>query len=104
MKKIEEVKTQQPAAAQKKNQGFGGMKAGFFSNPPPKKKPVATTPAQPKIEDVSHVKAVPKNERHKIDEVQTALSFDSLEKNKDQWLTPELLQKLMSKPHMMEVL
>lgn len=32
---------------------------------------------------MTHVKAVPKNERNKIDEVQTALSFDNLEKNKD---------------------
>jgi hypothetical protein len=58
------------------------MKAGFFNNPPPKRKPAAQQP-QKVVEDMTHVKAVPKQERHKIEEVQTALSFENLEKKKD---------------------
>jgi len=49
------------------------------------------------------VKAVPKNEKLKIEEVQTAMTAEAIAAKKDQWMTPELLQKMMSKPHMMEV-
>lgn len=71
------------------------MQAGFF-NQQPKKKQV--------IEDVTHVKAVTKNETLKIEEVQSAMSAEKIAQTKDQWMTPELLQTLMSKPHMMQVL
>lgn len=40
----------------------------------------------------------------KIEEVQSAMTAEQIEKTKDQWMTPELLQKIMSKPHMMEIL
>ena len=48
-------------------------------------KKTATKPAQkpaPKIEDVTHVKAKPKEDQLKFDEVQNAMKT-GLEKNKD---------------------
>lgn len=82
------------------------MQAGFFNNPPKKstaaQKTQAPTP-KPVIEDVTHLKAQSRNERNKIDEIQLTQNAESLEKTKGQWLTPELLNKMMSKPHMMEV-
>lgn len=70
------------------------MQAGFF-NQKPKPKP------QDKPQDVTHVKAIPKTETLKIEEVQSALTAESIAAKKDQWLTPELLQTLMSKPDML---
>jgi hypothetical protein len=55
------------------------------------------------LEDLTHVKAVPKNETLKIEEVQSAMT-DNVIKTKDQWLTPELMQKLLAKPQLLAAL
>jgi hypothetical protein len=81
------------------------MKAGFFNNPPPKKKaqPTPATQKVTEVEDMTHLKAQSKQEKLKIEEVQQTMNYDALQKSKDQWLTPDLLQTLMSKPHLMQV-
>ena len=59
------------------------MRAGFLSGPPPKKKPAPAAPAsKPVIEDVTHLKAQPKDERLQMPEVQEAMA-NNLTKNKD---------------------
>ncbi len=64
------------------------MKGGFLlGNPAQKPKP------QKKAEDLTHIKAKPKEEQLKLSEVQEAMS-STLVKNKDEWLTPEFFTKL----------
>lgn len=75
--------------AKKKNAGFGGFAAGFLNAPPKKKK----TKADPKVEDITYVKAKPKEETKenlKFKEVQ-----DALNDKKDEWWTPDLLSKIL---------
>jgi len=90
------VPTPVPAQAKKSGGGFG-MKAGFLNGGGAKKKPAA----KPKVEDFTHVKATPKEDRLKFDEVQTAMT-SSIEKNKDQWLNEDLMAKIMQSPRLME--
>ncbi len=49
---------------------------------------------------MTHIKAIPKNETLKIEEVQSAMA-DNVLKTKEQWLTPELMQKLLAKPQLL---
>ena len=72
------------------------MKGGFLNSGPAKK----PAPKQaPKVEDMTHVKAQPKSETLKMPEVQQAMA-ETLVKEKDSWLTPDFMQKLQSKPHL----
>lgn len=82
------------AAPAKKNQGFGGMKGGFLlGGGAPKKAAPKKATAEPKIEDVTHVKAKGKNSALELTEVQEAMK-SRLVQNKDEWLTPEFYKKL----------
>ena len=96
-----------PAAQPKKKQGGGGFgfKAGFLlggnkKKAAPKAQPAAA--AQPKpavVEDVTHVKAKDPNANLRFDEVQNNLKTN-LERTKDEWLTPNLLEKIMQSPRL----
>lgn len=88
-----------PAQKKKQNSGFGGMQAGFLNGPPPKKKAAPKPKAEQ--EDLTHLKAKPKGENLKFDEVQEAMNSNMM-KNKDEWLTPELFQKLAQKPKLLK--
>ena len=86
----------------KKNSGFGGLKGGFLLGGGAKKT-AASKPAQkqkPKIEDMTHVKAKPKEDQLKFDEVQNAMKT-GLEKNKDEWLNQDLMAKIAQSPRLM---
>lgn len=80
------------------------MKGGFLlGGSKPKKpaaKPVSQKQAKPEIEDLTHVKAQSKDERLRMAEVQEAMKSDIIKK-KDEWLTPDFLQKLQSNPRLM---
>ena len=54
---------------------------------------------KPKVEDVTHVKAQEKNANLRFDEVQDNMK-SQLEKSKDQWCTPDLLEKIMKSPRL----
>lgn len=71
------------------------MKGGFLSGGPSKPKPVK------KAEDLTHIKAKPKEETLKLTEVQDAMS-STLLKNKDEWLTPEFFTKLAQNPTLLK--
>jgi hypothetical protein len=49
---------------------------------------------------MTHLKAKPKTEILKIDEVQEAMT-SALMKDKDSWLNEAFMAKLMAKPHLM---
>eukprot|EP00347_Sterkiella_histriomuscorum_P016908 403351390 len=76
---------------------FGGMKGGFL-NAKPKNTQNQQKPQQPVIkEDLTHIKAKPKEEQLKFQEVQDAMT-STLEKKKDEWMNPEFFQKLSQNP------
>ena len=52
-------------------------------------------------EDLTHIKAKDKSENLKFQEVQEAMS-NTLEKNKDDWMTPEFFSKLAQNPKMLK--
>jgi hypothetical protein len=85
---------QKPAA--KKNQAFGGFSAGFLNAKPQKK----TAERKPEVEDHTNVKAQKETDRLKLKEVQEAMT-NTLEKNKNDWLTPEFMLKLQQRPKLM---
>ena len=97
--------TPTPAAAAakpapKKSSGlFGGLKRGFLSSGPAKKKPAAAA-AKPVVEDHTHVKAAPKDESLRFDEVQNNLKTN-LESTKDEWMTPGFMEKIMQSPRLL---
>jgi hypothetical protein len=73
--------------------GSFGLKGGFLLGGGQKK-------AQPKVEDVTHVKAKSKDESLKIDEVQSAMK-SNLEATKEQWINAELFEKIKKSPKLM---
>lgn len=76
-------------AQKKKDSGFGGFSAGFLNSKPAKK-----AVKKPEVEDHTNVKASKdKNDHLKFKEVQEAMT-NTLEKNKNDWLTPDFLLKL----------
>ena len=87
---------------------FGGMQGGFFGAAP-KKKPAQSTvktvskPAEPKIEDHTHLKATPKDDIFKMPEVQEALN-SNLMKNKDQWMNEDLIARIAKNPKLLAAL
>lgn len=68
----------------------------------PAAKPAATAAASqaPVIEDHTNVKAQDPSENLRFEEVQNNLKT-GLEKTKDEWLTPDFLQKIMQSPRLM---
>jgi hypothetical protein len=70
---IEKKSTEKSEANEKpveKPKGSFGMKGGFLLGG-------AKKPAKPKVEDVTHLKAQPKNENLKLNEVQNAMGTDA---------------------------
>ena len=49
---------------------------------------------------MTHIKAKPKDEQLKLDEVQQAMA-SGLEKMKDTWAGPELMEKIKNSPKLM---
>ena len=77
------------------------MKGGFLLGGGAKKKPAAKPqPQQPKIEDMTHIKAKPKDANLQFDDVQNAMKT-GLEKNKDQWLNEDLMSRIAKSPRLM---
>ena len=72
------------------------MKGGFLNQ-----KPRAQVPKQKPLEDLTHIKAKPKEEQLKINEVQEAMT-STLLKKKDEWLTPEFFNKLAGNPKLLQ--
>ena len=70
------------------------MRGGFLSGG--NSRPKAQQPVK-KTEDLTHIKAKPKDETLKINEVQDAMT-STLLKNKNEWLTPDFMTKLASNP------
>lgn len=106
-KKVETKTTTvaQPAAAvQKKNTsggGFGGLQGGFL-NRKPQPKPAAQQqqPVKP-AEDLTHIKAKPKEEQLKFSEVQEAMAT-KLNQNKEEWLNEEFFAKMAKNPKLLK--
>lgn len=72
------------------------MQGGFLSGG---NKPKPKQQQQPKIEDVTHVKAKPKTEQFKIEEVQEAMKLkQGLMDNKNEWMNAEFMAKLAKSP------
>ena len=80
----------------KQQEAFSGLKGGFLLGPQKKtqKQPVK------QAEDLTHIKAKPKDEQLKFEEVQSAMSGQLL-KNKDEWLNQDFFTKLASNPKLM---
>lgn len=77
------------------------MKGGFLLGGGAKKKPAAKPQTQqPKVEDMTHIKAKPKDENLRFDDVQSAMKT-GLEKNKDQWLNEDLMSRIAKSPRLM---
>ena len=57
-------------------------------------------PQAPVIEDLTHVKAKDPSEHLRFEEVQNNLKTN-LEATKNQWLTPNFMEKLMRSPRLM---
>ena len=84
---------EKPVEKKKNTGGFGGMSAGFLNSKPSKKKPV--------VEDHTNIKASKeKNDNLKLKEVQEAMT-NTLQKNKNDWLTPEFMAKLQKNPRLL---
>lgn len=71
------------------------MKGGFLLGGP--SKPKQQQQPVKKAEDLTHIKAKPKDETLKLGEVQDAMQSTIL-KNKDEWLNQDFFTKLASNP------
>eukprot|EP00128_Syssomonas_multiformis_P009278 Colp12_sorted_trinity150504_noHs@20455 len=91
-----------PAA--KSSSGFG-FKKGFLTS----SKPTKTSNEQkktPKVEEYVEVKSKPQaaDERFRLPEVQQAMNQNIGLLQKGDWITPELLEKIAKRPHLLQLL
>ncbi|CDW86300.1 UNKNOWN [Stylonychia lemnae] len=91
------------AVQQQKKQsagGFGGMKGGFLlggNSKPTQSQQRPQAQIQKPAEDLTHIKAKPKDDQLKLQEVQEAMS-STLLKKKDEWMNADFFQKLQQNP------